>query len=189
MCSNWDSTAQWNLYTLVDYIFACVLNVCLEGFALPTIFQWVFGLAYILLFFSLKYLRGKMCLKFYSQSVLIARLGRSCKRSCNCVQLLTQLHFLSTILNAMSSHLTTPTLTATAFLIKPTTASVTADDRFQPGTTTSTTATAAHKSSTTATVSAYGDFRPGTTASTTANDCLKQPQLQLRAQRVILGQA
>ena len=87
----------------------------------------------------------------------------------------------------MSSHLTNATASTTACHIKPTTASATANDGFQPGTTASTTATAAHKSSTTATLSAIGDLRPGTTASTTANAGLKQPQLQLQAQMVILG--
>ena len=75
------------------------------------------------------------------------RLSRSCKRSCNCVQLLAQLQFLSATANAISSHLTTAT--ATASHIKPTTASATANNRFQPGTTASTTGT--HKSSPTAT--------------------------------------
>ena len=84
----------------------------------------------------------------------------------------------------MPSRLTTAT--ATACHIKPTAASATANDGFQPGTTAGTTSTAAHKSSTTAIASAIREFRPGTTASTTANDGLKQPQLRLQAQMVIL---
>ena len=109
-------------------------------------------------------------------------LGRSCKHSCNCEQLLTQLQSLSPTANAMSSHLTTATANATASRIKPTTASATANDMFQPGTAASTTATAGHQSSATATANAIGDFRPGTTASTTANNGLRQPQLQLQSQ-------
>ena len=52
----------------------------------------------------------------------------------------------------ISSHLTTATVTATASIIKPTTA------------------TAAHKLSINAAANTNGVFRPGTTASTTAND-------------------
>ena len=78
------------------------------------------------------------------------RLGRSCKRSCNCVQLLVQLQLLSTIANAKPYHLTTATASTTATHIKPTIASATANDGFQPGTTAITTAIAAHMSSATA---------------------------------------
>ena len=92
------------------------------------------------------------------------------------MQLLTQLQLLTTTTNEMSSHLTT----ATASHIKPTTASATANDGFQPVRT-----TAADKSTTTVTPCAIGDFTRGTTAI----DGLKQPQLQLQAQMVILGQA
>ena len=81
------------------------------------------------------------------------RLGRSCKRSCNCVQLLAQLQLLSTIANAKPSHLTTATASTTASHIKPTIASATANDGFQPGTIAITTAIAAHMSSATATAS------------------------------------
>ena len=81
------------------------------------------------------------------------------------MQLLTQLQLSSA--NAMYSHLTT----ATASHIKPTTASGTANDGFQPGTTASTTATAAHKRSTASTASTIREFRKGATASTTAIDC------------------
>ena len=84
------------------------------------------------------YLTGGMS-TLYSHKVCSPRPGRSCLRSCNCLQLLTQLQLLSTTANAMSSS------TATASHIKPTTASATANDWFQPGTTASTTATAALK--------------------------------------------
>ena len=97
---------------------------------------------------------------------MTSRLRRSCKRSCNCTQLLTQLQLLSATANVISSHLTAAT--ATASHIKPATAT--------------TTANTAHKSFTAATASANGGFRSGTTAITTANDGFRQPQLQQQLQ-------
>ena len=89
----------------------------------------------------------------------------------------------------MSSQLTTATAHATESYIKPTTASATVNDEFQPGTAANTTATAAHKSSTIAAASAIRDFRPGKTASTAANDGLKQRKLQIPVQMVIFARA
>ena len=60
------------------------------------------------------------------------KLWHSYKRSCNCVQLLTRLQFLSTTTNAISSHLTT--VTATTSHTMSTTVSATANDWFQPST-------------------------------------------------------
>ena len=46
---------------------------------------------------------------------LLTMLGRSCRRSCNCMQLLAQLQLLSTTVNAISSHHTIATVSATAY--------------------------------------------------------------------------